>query len=188
LPFFLVFSLFPWLFRCFSAIIEVLGWISAVRLLGSVDPAVVVPFLSDRVRDRLVPSRSRYSVDRREAWFGWRWVGPRFVPAPPAPSRLALLGDRVLPGWGVCAVFLGRGIAAHRDAGCFGRSVVSVSLAPCRFSVGDRSADLPAGAVVSFDSRDLHSVVVPSGDLRWSVCFWDLPPAPPVPPLLALLS
>jgi hypothetical protein len=166
----------------------VLGWISAVRLLGSVDPSVVVPFLSDRVRDRLVPSRSRYSLDRREAWFGWRWVGPRFVPAPPAPSRLAALGDRVLPGWGVCAVFLGRGIRPHRDAGCFGRSVVSVSLAPCRFSAGDRSADLPAGAVVSFDSRDLHSVVVPSGDLRWSVCFWDLPPAPPVPPLLALLS
>lgn len=155
---------------------ELLSWFFALLILGRLDPDPVVSALAP-LSDRLVPSRSRSALDRREAWFGLRWVGPCFVPAPPLPPRLAALGDRLLPSWAVCAIFLGRGIDPHRDAACFGPSVVSVSLAPCVFSVGDSALSLPAGVAVRFASRDLHSVAVPSGDLRWSVCFWDLPPS-----------
>lgn len=142
-------------------------------LIGRIDSALVVSYLDLNFRDRLIPSRSRYVLDRREFWLGLRWVGPRFVSAPVDP-RICSLGDRLLPEWAACGIFLGRGILPHRDHSVFGLNVVSVSLGACRFSVGDASLDLPAGVAVRFNSRSLHSVA--ADDLRWSICFWDLPP------------
>ena len=146
-----------------------------MEILGKIDSGAVISYLGENFGDRVVASRSRYSLDRREFWLGLRWVGPRFVPAPADP-RVGALGDRLLPSWAVCGIFLGRGILPHRDHSIFGPSVVSVSLAACRFSVGGADLDLPAGVAVRFASRDLHSVAVPAGELRWSICFWDLPP------------
>lgn len=126
----------------------------------------------EELRGSLEWSRSRSAPGRRELWLRRRWVGSSFVVAAECP-QLSALGDRLLPGWGVCAVFLGMGIAPHRDHSIFGRRVVSVNLAPALLRVDADSWELAAGQIVAFDSKKLHSVEC--ADLRWSVCFWDLP-------------
>lgn len=156
----------------FCARISVVIWkLIVLKIVGSVSPEIVVPYL-ESLRPRLVVSKSNYSNSRSELWLRRRWVGPKFVPAA-EDSRISALGDRILPGWGTCGIFWSLGIRPHRDHRVFGDRVVSVNLGPCIFAVGGEKINLNSGKIIEFSSRLEHSVECENH--RWSIVFWDLP-------------
>ena len=143
-----------------------------MEILGRINYLKVIDYLEINFSDLLIPSKSTYSINRREYWLKRKWIGKKFIPAP-IHSKIDNLGKFLMPNYEISAIFLSEGIRPHRDHSIFGPEVVSVNLFDSKYSINGKNYLIKAGQVVKFNSKLIHSVE--SSFPRWSICFWNLP-------------